>query len=123
MGSASDDSVDGAILSGAGDVFTLRFPVVVGIEMLVNDSVHVNVSWGFDGGSGEAGFMAFGVSRKREEEFLGLVDGFLDGDGLVDPVDRGVDVFQPRESQDNVFISQVHDIEGGSADYSSDVEE
>ena len=66
--------------------------------MLVGDSVYVNVSRGFDRGSNEVGFMAFGVGGEREEEFLGLVKGFLDGDGLVDPVNGGVDVFQPGES-------------------------
>ena len=44
------------------------------------------------------GFMTFGIGGEREEEFLGLVEGFFDGDGLVDPVNGGVDVFQPRES-------------------------
>ena len=91
--------------------------------MLVGDSVHINVSWGSDGGSDEVGFMAFGIGGKRKEEFLGLVKGFLDGDGFVGPIDRGVDIFQPGESEDNVFVSQVHDIEGGSASYSSNVEE
>ena len=42
--------------------------------------------------------MAFGVSGEGTEQFLGLVKGFFDGYGLVDPVDGGVDVFQPRES-------------------------
>ena len=91
--------------------------------MLVGDSIHINVSWGFDGGSDEVGLVAFGIGGEREEELLGLVKGFFDRDGLVDPVNRGVDVFQPRESQDNIFISQVHDVEGGSAGYPSDVEE
>ena len=95
---ASDDSVDGAILLGAGDIFVLRLPVVVSEEVLVGDSVHINVSWRFDGGSDEVGFVALGVSREREEEFLRLVKGFLDGDGLIGPIDGGVDIFQPGES-------------------------
>ena len=66
--------------------------------MLVGDSIHIYVSWGFDGGSDEVGFVAFGIGGEREEEFLGLVERFLDGDGLVDPVDGGVDVFQPGKS-------------------------
>ena len=65
---------------------------------MVGDSVHVNVSWRFDRGSNEVGFVAFGVGGEREEEFLGLVKGFFDRDVFVDPVDRGVDVFQPGES-------------------------
>ena len=73
--------------------------------MLVGDSVHINMSWRSDRGSDEVGFMVFGIGRERKEEFLGLVEGFFDRDGLVDPVDRGVDIFQPGESQDNVFIS------------------
>ena len=52
-----------------------------------------------------------------------LVEGFLDGDGFVDPVDGGIDVFQPGESQDNILVSQVHDVEGGLASYSSNIEE
>ena len=51
MGSASDDSVDSAILLGTGDVFALRLPVVVGEEVLVGDSVHVHVLRRFDGGT------------------------------------------------------------------------
>ena len=105
MGSASDDSIDSTVLFGASDVFALRLPVVIGEEVLVGDSVHINVSWRSDGGSDEVGFMAFGIGGEQKEEFLGLVEGFFDGDGLVGPVDRGVDIFQPGESQDNVFIS------------------
>ena len=90
--------MDGVILFGTGDVFALRLPIVVGIEVLVGDSVHINVSWGFDRGLDEVGFVAFGVGGERKEEFLGLVKGFFDRDGLVDPVDRGVDIFQPGES-------------------------
>ena len=58
----------------------------------------VYVSWWFNGGTVEVGFMAFGVGREREEEFLRLVKGFFDRDGLVDPVNGGVDIFQPGES-------------------------
>ena len=60
--------------------------------MLVSDGVYVYVSWGSDGRADEVGFMAFGVGREREEEFLGLVEGFLNRDSFVDPVDRGVDI-------------------------------
>ena len=66
--------------------------------MVVGDSVHVYVSWEFDGGADVVGFMAFGVGGEREEKFLRLVEGFLNGNGLVDPVDGGVDIFQPGES-------------------------
>ena len=86
------------VLLSASDVFALRLPVVIGEEVLVGDSIHINVSRGFDRRSDEVGLVAFGVGREREEEFLGLVEGFLDGDGPVDPVDRGVDVFQPGKS-------------------------
>ena len=73
--------------------------------MVVGDSVHVYVSWGFNGGADVVGFVALGVGGEREEKFLRLVEGFFDGDGLIDPVDGGVDIFQPGESQDNIFIS------------------
>ena len=53
MGSASDDSIDGAILLGTGDVFALRLPVVVGEEVLVSDSVYVYVSRRFNRGTDE----------------------------------------------------------------------
>ena len=86
------------VLLGASDVVALRLPIVVDVEVLVSDSVHINVSWGFDRGSDEVGFMTFGIGREREEEFLGLVEGFFDGDGLIDPVDGGVDIFQPGKS-------------------------
>ena len=66
--------------------------------MLVSDGVHIDVSWGFDGRSDEVGFMAFGVGGEREEEFLGLVKGFLDRNSFIDPVNGGVDIFQPGES-------------------------
>ena len=83
---------------GASDVFAFRLPVVIGEEVLVGDSVYINMSWGSDGGLDEVGFVAFDIGGEREEEFLGLVEGFFDRDGLIDPVDRGVDIFQPGES-------------------------
>ena len=104
-GSASNDSMDDTVLLGTGDVFALRLPVVVGEEVSVGDGIDVYMSWGFDGGLDEVGFVAFGIGGEREEEFLGLVKGLFDRDGLVDPVDGGVDIFQPGEPQDNVFIS------------------
>ena len=73
--------------------------------MLVGDGVHVNVSRGFNGRSSEVELMSFGVGGEGTEQFLGLVKGFLDGDGFLDPVNRRVVVFQPRESQDHVFVS------------------
>ena len=90
---------------GAGDVLALRLPVVVGEEVLVGDSVYINVSWGFDRGANEMGLVSFGISGEREKEFLGLVKGLFDRDGLVDPVDGGVDIFQSGESQDDIFVS------------------
>ena len=66
--------------------------------MLIDDSVNVGVSWGFDRRSGKARFMSLSVNGERAEELLRLVKGFLDGEGPFDPVDRGVDFFQPRES-------------------------
>ena len=38
-----DDPVNGPILSGTTYVFVLRFPVIVGEEVLVGDGIHVNV--------------------------------------------------------------------------------
>ena len=73
-----DNPIDSMVLLGASDVFALRLPVVIGEEVLVGDSVHINVSWGFDGGPDEVGFMAFGIGGEREEEFLGLVEGVFD---------------------------------------------
>ena len=66
--------------------------------MLVNDGIHIDMLWGFDRGSYEVGLMSFGVGGEGTEQFLGLVKGFFDGDGLVDPVDGGVDILQPGES-------------------------
>ena len=62
MGPTSDDPVDGAVLFGAGNVFTLSLPVIVGKEMFVGDGIYVDMSWRFDGGSDEVGFVAFGIS-------------------------------------------------------------
>ena len=67
-------------------------------EVLVNDGINIGVSWGFDGGLGEARFMSLGVNREGAEELLRLIEGFIDGKGPFDPVDCGVDFFQPRES-------------------------
>ena len=86
------------ILLGTDDVFVLGFPIIVGEEVSVGDSVCVDVPWGFNGGSDKVGFMPFGVGRKGTEQFLGLVEGFFDSDGFLGPVDGRVDVFQPRES-------------------------
>ena len=90
--------VDGAILPGVRDVLTLGFPVVVGKEVLIYNGVDVSVSWGFNGWSEEAGFVSLSLDGERAEKFLGLVEGFFDGEGLFDPVDQGVDLFQPRKS-------------------------
>ena len=80
------------------DVFIFGFPIVIRKEVLVNDGVNVDVSQGFDGGSGEARFVSLGVYGERAKELLRLVKGFLNGKGPFDPVDHGVDFFQPRES-------------------------
>ena len=69
------------------DVFVLGFPVIVGEEVLVNDGVHIDVSWGFNGGSSEVRLMLFSVDRERAEQLLGLVEGFFDGNGSLSPVD------------------------------------
>ena len=66
--------------------------------MLVNDSVNVGVTRGFDGGSGEPRFMSLSINREGAEELLGLVKGFFDGEDSFNPVDRGVDFFQPGKS-------------------------
>ena len=98
MGAASDNSVDGTILPGTADIFILGLPGVVCEEVLVGDSINVDMSWGFDGRSNEVRFMSFGVDREGAEEFLGLVEGFFDGEGFLDPVNCGVKFLQPRES-------------------------
>ena len=111
------------ILLGGGDRFAFGFPIIIGDVVLVGDGVYIDMSWGFNGGSDKVGLMPFGVGVKGTEQFLGLVEGFLDGDGFLSPVDRRVDVLQPRESQDYVLVFQVHDVEGGSTGYSSNIEE
>ena len=98
MRSTADDSVDDAVLLGTSDVFVFGFPIVIHEEVLVNDGVNVGVSQGFDQRLGEVEFMSFSVNRVGAEELLRLVEGFLDGEGPFDPVDRGVDFFQPWES-------------------------
>ena len=98
MRSASDDSVNGAILPSAGDVLILSFPVVVGKEVLIYDGIHVGVSWGFNGGSGKAGFVSLGINGEGVKELLGLVERFFDQESSFGPVDRGINIFQPRES-------------------------
>ena len=92
-GAASDNSVDGTILPGTADIFILGLPVVVCKEVLVNNSINIDVLRGFDGRSNEVGFMSFGVNREGAEEFLGLVKGFLDGEGFLGPVNHRVEFF------------------------------
>ena len=96
--STSDDLVDSAVLSGTDNVFIFCFPIIVCKEVLVNDSVDVGVMQGFDRGSDEMGFVSFSVNKEGAEEFLRLVEGFFDGEGSFNTVDRGIDFFQPRES-------------------------
>ena len=91
--STPDDSVDRAVLFSTGDVFALRFPVVVGEEVLVSDGVYIYMSGGFNGGADKVRFVAFGVSREREKKLLRLVKGLFDRNGFVDPVDGGVNIF------------------------------
>ena len=76
---------------GTTDIFILGFPVVVPKEVLVDDSINVDMSWGFDRWSDEVRFMSFGVDREGAEEFLGLVEGFFDGEGFLDPVNHEVE--------------------------------
>ena len=48
MGSTLDDSLDGVVLSGAIDVFVLGFPIVISKEVLIDNSVNIGVSQGFN---------------------------------------------------------------------------
>ena len=98
MRSTSDDPVYGVVLSGTSEVFVLSCPVVIHEEVLVNDGINIGVSWWFDGESGEVRFVLLGVNGEGAEELLRLIEGFIDGKGPFDPVDHGVDFFQPRES-------------------------
>ena len=79
-------------------ILVLSFPVVIREEMLIDDGINVGVSRGFDGWSGEVRLMSLSIDRKGAEELLGLVEGFFDGEGPFDPVDRGIDFSQPGES-------------------------
>ena len=90
--------MDGTVLSGTDNVFVLHFPIVVCKEVLVNDGIDVGVTWGLYRGTYEPRFVSFSVDREGTEKFLGLVKGFFDEEGPFDPVDCGVDFFQPRES-------------------------
>ena len=90
--------MDGLVLSGTNDVFVLGFPIIICKEMLINDSINIGVTWGFDGGSSEVRFISLSINREGAEEFLGLVKGFFDGEGSFNPVDHGIDFFQPGES-------------------------
>ena len=85
-------------MSGTADVFILGFPIVIRKEMLIDDGVNVGVSRGFDRWSDKTRFVLLSMYGERAEELLGLVKGFFDGEGPFDPVDRGVDFFQPWES-------------------------
>ena len=118
-----DDSVDGTVLSGMDNVFAFCFPIVVCKEVLVDDSIDVGVMRGFDRGVDETRFVSFSVSGKGTDKFLGLVEGFFDGEGPLDPIDRGIDFLQPGESQDYIFISQAENVEGDSSGYSSNIKE
>ena len=86
------------MLSGTDNAFVLHFPIVVCKEVLVNNGIDIGVMWGFHRRVDETRFMLFSVDREGTEKFLGLIEGFFDGEGFLDPVDHGVDFFQPRES-------------------------
>ena len=92
-----DDLVYGTVLLSTVNVLVLGFPIVVCEEVLVSDSADIGVTRGFDGRAYEAGFMLLSVDGKGTEKFLGLVQGFFDGKGPFNPVDRGVDFFLPGE--------------------------
>ena len=115
--------MDGVVLSGTDNVFIFHFPIIVCKEVLVDDSIDVGVTWGFDRGANETRFVSFSVDGKGTEKFLGLVKGFFDGEGPLDPVDHGIDLFQPGESKDYVFVSQTENVEGDLSGYSSDIKE
>ena len=46
-----------------------------------------------------------------------------DVDRSFGPIDLGVDFFQPRGAQDNIFISTIDDVEQDSVDDSFDADE
>ena len=74
-------------------IFVLSFPVIVCEEVLIDYSIDIGVSQGFDGRPGKARFVSLSVKGERTEEFLRLVEGFLDGEGPFDPIDCGFDFF------------------------------
>ena len=49
------------------NIFILGLPVVVREEVLVGDSINVDMSQGFVGRLNEVGFMSFGVNREGTE--------------------------------------------------------
>ena len=97
-GSASDDLVEGVVHISACQELGFFLPFIVLEESGVGDGVDTGVSRGLIDGLLEMKVMAGGVSSVGKVEVLGLVKGFIDGQGSSVPIDGWVDVFKPGKS-------------------------
>ena len=73
-------------------------PSVILEELGVGDGVDMGMPRGSIGGFLEMGVVAGCVGGVGEVEVFRLVEGLIDGQGSLVPVDGGIDIFEPRES-------------------------
>ena len=90
--------MEGLVRISASQELGLFLPSIVFEESEVSDSVDMGVSGGSIGGFFEVRVVAGGVGSVGKVEVLGLVKGFVDGQGSSVPIDGQVDVFEPGES-------------------------
>ena len=63
------------------------------------------------------------ISSVGEVEVFGLIQGFINGQGSLTPVNGWIDFLEPGESEDYVFIFQKYDVEGDLLSDSLNVKE
>ena len=73
------------------------FPSIILEESGISDCIDMGMPRGSIGGFLEMGVVAGGVGSVGKVELFGLVQGFVDGQGSLIPVDGWVGVLEPGE--------------------------
>ena len=81
--------MEGSVFASSVDVGRLFLPLVKFEEAGVSDCVHVDMARGACRGS-EEGVVSFVVDFMRGKKEFGFIDGFVDGEGSVSPIDDWV---------------------------------
>ena len=104
MGSTSDDSVEGLVCICMRQELGFFFPSIVFEESRISDGIDIDMLRGSVVGFPKVRVVVGGIGGMGEIEVLRLVKGLIDGQGSFVPINSWVDILEPRESQDHIFI-------------------